>query len=267
MARIRSVHPDICIDETLPDVSAEAERTFVRLWPHLDDDGRAKDHPKLLAAALYPLHDDMGTPEVERDLTELTNAGCLIRYEVDGKRYLSAKPKSWKHYQKPRHPTPSIFPPPPGYVPPTADGDSAPEDGPIGSESTQDGSSTAIVPDTAVALTPEWSGVGVGVGVGELPPNPQSCALGEPDASQPNHRKGSRSSGENHRALAAAAAEVEHARKVRDIAHRIGHERRAQQVHADEDEAREAFDSMYRSQPELAAAALAGWRESEVVAS
>lgn len=118
MARIRSVHPDICLDETLAEVSARAERTFVRLWTHLDDEGRCKDNVRLLKAALYPLHDDMTTSEVEADLIELADAGLIWRYEVDGVALICTKPSSWGDRQKPRHPMPSKFgAPPEGFTP------------------------------------------------------------------------------------------------------------------------------------------------------
>lgn len=111
MARIRSVHPAICEDETLADVSAEAERTFVRLWTHLDDEGRCLDNARLIRAALYPLH-DLTDGDVEADLEELASAGLLIRYEAAGRCYLSAKPGSWVEWQKPRHKYPSKHPDP-----------------------------------------------------------------------------------------------------------------------------------------------------------
>lgn len=122
MARIRSVHPDICTDETLAEVSASAERTFVRLWTHLDDEGRARDNPKLIKAALYPLHDDMTADEVDADLNELARHGLVWRYEVDGVRLIAAKPASWGDRQKPRHPSPSkLGAPPEDYRPPSGD--------------------------------------------------------------------------------------------------------------------------------------------------
>ncbi|HEV2928407.1 MAG TPA: hypothetical protein VGW74_06930 [Propionibacteriaceae bacterium] len=120
MARIRSVHPDICQDLVLCEVSARAERTFVRLWTHLDDEGRCVDHPKLIKAALYPLHDEMTAAEVDADIWELIEHGLLLRYEADGKKVVAAKPEAWKNRQKPKHPTPSKLPEPPAdYTPPS----------------------------------------------------------------------------------------------------------------------------------------------------
>lgn len=127
MARIRSVHPDICLDEVLCEVSARAERTFVRLWTHLDDAGRCVDNPKLIKAALYPLHDDMTAAEVDTDLWELIAHGLLLRYEADGKKVLAAKPTSWGERQRPKHPTPSKLPDvPDDYTPPEPPGKAYP---------------------------------------------------------------------------------------------------------------------------------------------
>jgi hypothetical protein len=106
------VHPDICEDETLANCSAYAERTFVRLWTHLDDDGRCKDDARLLVAQLYPLHVEMTAERVEKDLCELAQVGLLQRYMVNGKRYLMAKPAAWSRYQKPRRRVASKHPPP-----------------------------------------------------------------------------------------------------------------------------------------------------------
>lgn len=103
MARIRSVHPDICRDRDLAKVSAEAERTFVRLWPHLDDEGRVMEDHDLMKADLYPVHANVSVVDLIADLDELVAAGLLLRYEKDGERFLSAKPEPWAKYQKPRH--------------------------------------------------------------------------------------------------------------------------------------------------------------------
>jgi hypothetical protein len=113
MPRIRSVHPDICDDEVIAVLSPYAFRTWVLLWTHLDDKGRGVDSPKLWAGKLYPLNDKMTEERVERDLSELVDRGLLYRYEVDGRRYLTAKPEAWARWQKPQHPTPSKLPEPP----------------------------------------------------------------------------------------------------------------------------------------------------------
>ena len=111
MARIRSVHPDICVSETMAQLPAHLERTFVRLWTHCDDHGRCLDNVRLIKAAIYPLHDDMTPDTLELDLDALTDAGLIARYEDDGKRCIAVL--SWEEYQHPNRPSDSKLPPPP----------------------------------------------------------------------------------------------------------------------------------------------------------
>lgn len=113
MARIRSVHPALHRDRTLSQTSPSAERTFVRLWCHLDDEGRGEDDLELLKADLYPRHRDMDADAIDRDLKELDGLGLVIRYEVDGVRYIAAKPGPWATYQRPQKKQTSSLPPPP----------------------------------------------------------------------------------------------------------------------------------------------------------
>ena len=112
MPRIRSVHPDLHRDKTLAQVSASAERTFVRLWCHLDDEGRGEDDPDLLKADLYPRHRDMDADAIDADLDELAAYGLVIRYQVDGERYLCCKPETWSTYQRPQKKQDSKLPGP-----------------------------------------------------------------------------------------------------------------------------------------------------------
>lgn len=162
MARIRSIHPDITEDESLARVSPYAERTFVRLWTILDDKGRGKDNALLLKAQLYPIDQRMTAERVEKDLAELEAEGLLQRYEVDGKRYLCAKPEAWSRYQKPKHPTPSKLPPPPELPP----------------------SGVRTTPQRGEDYPESLHGDGVGVGEGEgVTPNNRSTRELAPDES------------------------------------------------------------------------------------
>lgn len=112
MPRIRSVHPDICTDETLVNASAAAERLYVRLWTHLDDDGRCVDNALLLKAALFPIHQNVTAKQIGGWVDELVHLGCLFRYEHAGRHYLTVKPDRWSVWQKPRRKVDSKLPPP-----------------------------------------------------------------------------------------------------------------------------------------------------------
>lgn len=92
-------------------LSAELERTFVRLWTHCDDEGRCEDRIKLLKAALYPLHDDITPESLHQEMTSLQRAGVIIRYSEGENRYIQVV--SWGEYQHPQKPRPSKYPAPP----------------------------------------------------------------------------------------------------------------------------------------------------------
>lgn len=112
MARIRSVKPELCTSETMAHLPAEVERTFVRLWTHMDDEGRCKDDPRLIKAALFPLHDDVTAADVDGHLWALASGDdpCILRYEVAGKRYIACP--SWGAHQHPQKPRTSTIPSP-----------------------------------------------------------------------------------------------------------------------------------------------------------
>lgn len=163
MPRIRSVHPDICTSETMAGLSAELERTFVRLWTHCDDSGRAIDNPRLLKAALFPLHDDICAATVQEHLEALERVGLLQRYVVDGQRLLAIR--SWTEFQHPKHPVKSKLPEPPAPSPVQASPNPGNNAAPNG------GARAPVVPKTAQGVV-VGEGVGEGGGEGVLAPIP-----------------------------------------------------------------------------------------------
>jgi|GEM_PF-2620615 len=188
MGRIRSIHPDACASETLARLTASEERTFYRLLTYCDDFGRALANPKLIKAAIYPLHDDMSPIEVAADLQGLAAAGVLRFYTVDGKAYLTIT--SWGEYQHPQKPSKSKFPP---YTS-AEDAESAlpHSDSSIGRLSGH--SSSAPVPLHDYSSSPLWGpchGEGVGEGEGGTDSAPQPPAGGGAIESAVDHAHGS----------------------------------------------------------------------------
>lgn len=119
MARIRSIWPAICSSEDMATLPANLERTYVRLWTHCDDEGRAVDNPRLIKAALYPLNDEQTWEVVDAELAELERHKFIARYEVAGVRYLAVL--AWDKYQKPQKKVASKIPPlPEEYASPIA---------------------------------------------------------------------------------------------------------------------------------------------------
>lgn len=151
MARIRSVSPDLCTSEKMAGLPASAERTFVRLWTHCDDEGRWLDNPRLLKAALYPLVDEVTIEVLDDELELLFASNLIVRYEIDGRAFGAVV--SWDEYQHPQKPSKSKLPAPSSTAtrpvrarrlyPYSDDGDTAP----VG---------------VGGASRTEWSGVGGG---------------------------------------------------------------------------------------------------------
>lgn len=111
MPRIRSVKPGFFTSEDVSVLPLRARLTWIGLWTHCDDQGRAKDNVKLIKAAVWPL-DTVSLTDIEEDLAELAEKGRIVRYTVDGHRYLSVT--NWSDHQSPNRPSKSKYPPPPG---------------------------------------------------------------------------------------------------------------------------------------------------------
>lgn len=86
MARTRNIKPGFFTNEYLSELSPLARLLFIGLWCYADREGRLEDRPKRLKVDILP-YDDC-------DIDELLNALAnspdkfILRYEVDGKRYI-----------------------------------------------------------------------------------------------------------------------------------------------------------------------------------
>ncbi len=110
MARIRSIKPEFFTSRSNARLPVTARLTFIGLWTHVDDEGRAPDEPRLIKAALWPLDDKHTAAKVDADLAALDRAGKIRRYVVDGDPYLAVV--EW-HHQKIDRRKDSEYPPPP----------------------------------------------------------------------------------------------------------------------------------------------------------
>ncbi|MEV7267089.1 hypothetical protein AB0N38_26355 [Micromonospora aurantiaca] len=120
MPRIRSIKPEFFTSEVVAALPLSARLTFIGLWTHVDDNGVTVDNPKLITAALWPLEDDPRETlaRTSGDLTSLSTAGLIRRYEVSGRRYLFVT--NWDEHQRVSHPSKPRYPRPPE---PAASGD------------------------------------------------------------------------------------------------------------------------------------------------
>lgn len=92
MARIRSVKPDFFTDADLCELSPLHRLLFQALWCQADRDGRLEDKPRELKVKCLPYD----ACDVDALLVDLDQAEFIVRYEVDGQRYI-AIPKFAEH--------------------------------------------------------------------------------------------------------------------------------------------------------------------------
>ncbi len=120
MARIRTIKPSFFQSDDVSVLPLRARLTWIGLWTQCDDQGRTKDHARLIKAAIWPL-DTVSLADIEEDLSTLAAHGRIVRYEVDGGRYLEVA--NWSEHQKINRPTRSTIPAPTlnGHAPLTAD--------------------------------------------------------------------------------------------------------------------------------------------------
>lgn len=110
MARIRTIKPEFPQSETTGKLSRDARLLFILIWTIVDDAGRARAAPRMLASLLYP-YDDDAPGLIGAWLDELERGGCLRRYEIEGATYLEVV--NWLKHQKIDKPSASRLPAPP----------------------------------------------------------------------------------------------------------------------------------------------------------
>lgn len=107
MARIRTIKPEFPQSESVGRMSRDARLLFIQLWTIVDDLGRARAAPRLLASLLYP-YDPDAQSLIEGWLSELEREGCIRRYNADGSAYLEVS--NWVKHQKIDRPSKSRLP-------------------------------------------------------------------------------------------------------------------------------------------------------------
>lgn len=107
MSRIRTIKPEFPQSESMGKISRESRLLFVLLWTVVDDAGRARAASRLLASLLYP-YDEDAPSLIDGWLDDLEASKSVVRYEVDGTRYLQIT--KWLEHQKIDRPSKSRFP-------------------------------------------------------------------------------------------------------------------------------------------------------------
>jgi hypothetical protein len=100
MARIRSVHPGLFIDDAFMELSMAARVLLIGIWVQCDDHGIFEWRPKSLKAAILPGDDKIAMADL---LDELTTERCIQMFVVEGKKYGAVR--NFCIFQRPKKPS------------------------------------------------------------------------------------------------------------------------------------------------------------------
>ena len=103
MSRIRSVHPGVWTDERFVSVSPLARLLFMGIWNECDDQGSFEWSPLKLKMRLLPADN----ADAAALMAELEEAGCILGYEIEGRKYGAVR--NFCQYQRPKKPN-STYP-------------------------------------------------------------------------------------------------------------------------------------------------------------
>lgn len=84
MARARNLKPSFFTNDKLSEIDPLGRLLFAGLWTIADREGRLEDRPKRIKAEILP-YDDANTDKL---LLDLQAAGFILRYSVNGGRYI-----------------------------------------------------------------------------------------------------------------------------------------------------------------------------------
>ena len=97
MARSRNIKPGFFLNDLLAEIEPLGRLLFAGLWTIADREGRLEDRPKKIKAAVLP-YDDC---DVDHLLNELSKRDFIIRYEVNGEKYIQIV--KWEKHQNPHY--------------------------------------------------------------------------------------------------------------------------------------------------------------------
>ena len=99
MARIRSVHPELFLDEAFVELSMAARVLAIGLWTQADDRGIFEWKPSRFKMTIFP-NDTVELPQL---LSELEAQNFIKKFEVDGRS--SGAVRNFCLFQRPRMPS------------------------------------------------------------------------------------------------------------------------------------------------------------------
>ncbi len=98
MARIRSVHPELFLDDAFMELSAFARLLDIGIWTQCDDHGIFEWKPNYFKATILPV-DGVDVPQL---LAELVKHNCIKQFEEGGRPYGAVR--NFCMFQRPKLP-------------------------------------------------------------------------------------------------------------------------------------------------------------------
>lgn len=95
--RSRNIKPDFFLDDDLATLPFEGRILFAGLWCCADRAGRLEDRPSRIRASVFPYD----AVDVDALLTGLVRTGQIIRYTVNGQKYIQIN--GFAKHQSPHH--------------------------------------------------------------------------------------------------------------------------------------------------------------------
>lgn len=110
--RIRSIKPEFWRSDDISGLAWDDRLIFIGLWSYVDDNGVGMDRLASVVADLFAGDIERDSSEtfarVSRGLQNLSEAGRIVRYEVEGKRYLFIT--NWEKHQRIDKPNKARYP-------------------------------------------------------------------------------------------------------------------------------------------------------------
>lgn len=115
MARQRFIWPNLWDDPQLGRLTDTERLLYIGCFSMADDDGRLIGEPAHLRSTVYAFRPRMSLASVTNARTNISQACSQFHvYEVAGVEYIQFL--NWGEWQKPKYPSPSKLPPPPGMT-------------------------------------------------------------------------------------------------------------------------------------------------------
>jgi len=96
--RARNIKPGFWENDELGELPYEGRLLFIGLWCMADREGRLEDRPRKIKGSLFRYD---GEVAVDSLLNDLQSMGFILRYEVDGQRFIEVV--NFKKHQSPHH--------------------------------------------------------------------------------------------------------------------------------------------------------------------